>query len=142
MASIDDFKKKAKDTFETIADVSVEAYKVAEDKARVVARWTKLNAEIAQEKTRIRRLEGVIGKKYYELHNGSPEEELRASCEGISASLELIAINKKELADMKKPAEAADVEAEAEACDEDCCDKADCCSDSDNTDCGDGNTGE
>ena len=127
MANIDDLKKKAKDTLDTIVDVSAEAYKVAEDKAKLLARWTKLNAEITQEKARIRRLEGVVGKKYYELHCGAPEDELKESCDAITASLEFIATNKKELADMKKPAEASD--AESEACEDDCCCDAECCED-------------
>ena len=72
MANYEDFKKKAKDALETIADVSAEAYKIAEEKARVLARRAKLNAEITREKALIRRVKLDIGNKYYELHRDDP----------------------------------------------------------------------
>ena len=50
MSNYDEFKQKAKDTAETIADKSVEFYKFAEEKTRIIANLTKLSTEIALEK--------------------------------------------------------------------------------------------
>jgi len=102
MANYDEFKKKAKDALETIADVSVEAYKLAEEKAKVFARRAKLSAEITREKSVIRRLKFDIGGAYYDLHKDDAEEALKQSCEGITASLDSIAAKRAELEDLKR----------------------------------------
>ena len=125
MANMDDLKKKAKDALDTIADVSAEAYKMAEEKAKVVAKWTKLNAEIAREKAHVRRLEGEIGKKYYELHKDDAEDDLKFGCEGITAALDLIAANKSELEEMKTRGDVEDAEVEECDCEDEDCDCSD-----------------
>jgi len=119
MASYEDLKKKAKDALETIADVSVEAYKLAEEKARILAKKTKLNAEITREKAAIRRLKGNLGDKYYALHKDNPEEELKPICENISDAYARISANLQEIEELKKSAAECDCGCEAEA---DCCD--------------------
>jgi len=101
MANYDDIKKKAKDALETLADVSVEAYKIAEDKAKVFARRTKLNAEITREKALIRRKKFDIGGIYYDLHKCCPDEALKEHCDAITASLDLIADKRAELEYLK-----------------------------------------
>jgi len=101
MSNYDDFKKKAKDALDTIADVSVEAYKLAEEKARVFARKAKLNAGIANERSIIRRLKVEIGGTYYKLHKDAPEEELKQLCDDISASLDRIADKQRELEELR-----------------------------------------
>ena len=101
MTSIDDLKKKAKDALDTIADVSVEAYKLAEEKAKIIARWTKLNTEISREKSQIRKLKADIGHIYYQQHKDSPEESLREQCEGITEAHCRILEKQKELEDLK-----------------------------------------
>ena len=102
MANYDEIKKKAKEALETIADVSVEAYKIAEEKAKVLARRAKLNAEITHEKSVIRRLKLDIGGLYYDLHKDDPEDALKQSCESITASLDSIAAKRAELEDLKR----------------------------------------
>ena len=115
MANYDDLKKKAKDAIGTIADVSVEAYKLAEEKARILAKRAKLNADITREKATIRRLKGDIGGKYYELHKGDPEEALKGDCDSISESLASIAAKKRELEELKTSAATCDCD------DDECC---------------------
>ena len=128
MANYDDIKKKAKDALETIADVSVEAYKLAEEKAKVFAKRAKLNAEIAREKTMIRRIKLDIGGAYYDLHKDCPEDALKQDCDNISASLDRIANKRRELEDLKRSGQ-CDCEAEeceAEECEADPADKCEC----------------
>ena len=122
MVSYEDIKKKAKDTFDTIADISVETYKIAEERARILAKRARLNADITREKALIRRLKGEIGGKYYDLHVNDPEEELKKACEDITDSLARIGAHKREIEELKKSAATYDGEAEAE-----CCDDAECC---------------
>ena len=101
MANYEDLKKKAKDAIDTIADISVEAYRIAEEKARILARKTKLSAEITRERVAIRRLKTEIGNAYYDLHKDSPEEAFRECCEEITSSIDRIAAKKRELDELK-----------------------------------------
>ena len=101
MANYDDIKKKARDMVDTLADVSVEAYKLAEDKARVFAKKAKLSAGIANERALIRRTKVEIGGTYYKLHKDAPEEALKAHCEDITAALDRIAAKQRELEELK-----------------------------------------
>jgi len=123
MPNYDEIKKKAKDALETIADVSVEAYKIAEEKAKVLARKARLNVEIAHEKTVIKRLRLDIGGIYYDLHKDDPEEALKEKCDCITASLDSIAAKRAELEDLKRSNKPP-------ADDEECgCDAEECCPD-------------
>ena len=101
MPNYEDFKKKAKDALDTIADVSAEAYRIAEEKAKVLAKRAKLSAGIANERALIRRLKVEIGDKYYELHMDAPEEALKEPCEEITSAIGRIADKKMELEDLK-----------------------------------------
>ena len=120
MAKYDDLKKKAKDALGTIADVSAGAYRIAEEKTRILAKKAKLNAEITREKALIRRLKGDIGAKYYELHKDDPEEAMKTSCEGITASLDCIAVKRKELEELKELKNKDSACECATACDAEC----------------------
>ena len=102
MTNFDEFKEKAKDVLGTIADVSVEAYKIAEEKAKILAKSTKLSAEISRERSLIRRLYIEIGRAYYDLHKDNPGEAFEQNCDGISTALARIAARQKELDDLKK----------------------------------------
>ena len=122
MPNYEDLKKKAKDAIDTIADISVEAYKIAEEKARVLARRTKLSADITREKATVRRLKVEIGGAYYDLHKDDPEETFKQSCEEITASLDSIAAKRREIEELKNSG--------SEACCCDCGDEpadAECC---------------
>ncbi len=101
MANFEEFKQKAKDTMETIADKSVELYKAAEEKTKLFAKITKLGAEITLEKGTLRKLYREIGKKYYELHKSAPEDALAQSCIEVTSSLDTIASKKKQIEDLK-----------------------------------------
>jgi len=125
MPNYDDLKKRAKDALDTIADVSVEAYKIAEEKAKVLAKRAKLNAEITREKGMIRRAKINIGAAYYELHKDDPEADLQQLCDEITASHDLIAAKQRELEELKKGFTTCDTDAEECDCtqasdDEDC----------------------
>jgi hypothetical protein len=102
MANFDEFKQKARDTMETIADKSVELYKIAEEKTKVLAKMTKLGAEITVDKGNVRKLYREIGKMYYELHKSSPEETLAQTCAEVTVTLETIADKQAELNELKK----------------------------------------
>ena len=108
MPNYDDLKKKAMDTFDTIADVSVEAYRMAEEKARVLARKTKLRAGIVNDKAAIRRLSVEIGGTYYKLFKDSPGEEFVKACEGITDAYERIAAKQAELEELRSVPAASD----------------------------------
>jgi len=101
MANYDDLKKRAMDALETIADVSAEAYKLAEEKAKVLAKKAKLTAGIANERATIRRLKVEIGGLYYKLNKDAPGEEFKQFCDDISAAVERINAKKQELEDLK-----------------------------------------
>jgi len=101
MANYDDIKKKARDVVDTLADVSVEAYRLAEDKAKVFAKKAKLNAGIANERALIRRLKVEIGGTYYKLHKDDAEDTLKQYCDGITLSLDRITAKQRELEELK-----------------------------------------
>ena len=104
MPNYDDFKKKAKDAFDTITDVSVEAYKLAEGKAKVLAKKAKLSAGIANERALIRRLKVEIGGTYYKMYKDSPEESFRELCGDITDALDRISAKQRELEELKSVA--------------------------------------
>jgi len=122
MALYEDIKKKAKDTFETIADISVETYKIAEERTKILAKRARLNAEITREKALIRRLKGEIGGKYYEMHKNDPEDDLKKACDDITDSIARIGAHKREIDELKNSVTSYDAETEAESCD-----NAECC---------------
>ncbi|MCL1835362.1 MAG: hypothetical protein FWG48_04300 [Oscillospiraceae bacterium] len=97
MANLDDFRKRAKEALNTIADVSVEMYKSAEEKARIMTRRAKLNADISRDKSLIRRRFIDIGKTYYELNKDMPGEEFEQSCDDITAAYASIEALKEEV---------------------------------------------
>ena len=117
MANYDELKRKAKDALDTLADVSVEAYKLAEEKARVFARKTKLNASIANERATIRRLKVEIGGTYYKLHKDAPEEALKEQCDEVTAALDRIAEKQRELEELRN---CTSCEEETEECETEC----------------------
>lgn len=101
MSNFDEFKKVARDTAETIADKSVEFYKFAEEKTKIIAKITRLKTEIALEKNNIRKKYLEIGKKYYELYKDDPAEELKDFCVDITEATDRIELKKKQIEDIK-----------------------------------------
>ena len=114
MANFDEFKQRAKEAAGTIADVSLELYKIAEEKAKILAKTTRLNAEIVRERTNIRKLYNEIGKTYYKLHKDDPEADLAQSCTEVTASVEHIIANKAAIEDLKQSGIVTDADIEVE----------------------------
>ena len=150
MSNFDEFKKAAKDTFGTIAEFSSEAYRIAEDKAKTLARRAKLTASITKQRTIIRRKHIEIGMTYYRLFKDSPDAALKDSCDTITASLNRIASMEKELEELRKRVYYGDKNS---CCGENAESPDDCCAGEENTDaccetepseiqCGDAETGE
>ena len=110
MPNYDEFKKKAKDALDSIADASVDAYKVAEEKARILARKTKLRAGIVNEKATIRRLSVELGTSYYKKYKDDKKAEFSQLCEEITCAHERIAEKEAEIAELKTQAAAAKAE--------------------------------
>lgn len=104
MANNEEFKQKAKETIDTIVDVSVETYKVAEERARLLAKKTKLRASIVNEKATIRRLSVELGTAYYNKKKDNPPEEFAKMFAEITAAHEKIAEKEKEIEDIKAAA--------------------------------------
>ena len=102
MANYDGFKKKAKETLDTIVDVSVDACMLAEEKARILAKKTKLRAGIVNEEATIRRLSVELGTTYYKMYKDSPAPEFEKICVDITGAHERIAIKEKEIEELKK----------------------------------------
>jgi len=117
MAHYDDLRKKAKDALDTLADVSVEAYKIAEEKAKVLAKRAKLTAAIANDRASVRRLKVEIGGTYYMLHKDAPEEALKQLCDEVTLALDGIAAKQRELEELRN-CRSCDTDAE-ECCDTD-----------------------
>lgn len=86
MADSEQIKNKAKETIETIVDVGVETYKVAEERARTLAKKTKLKASIVNDKATIRRLSVEIGTKYYNMFKDSPAPEFEKLFAEVTAA--------------------------------------------------------
>jgi len=101
MANYDEFKKKAKETLDTIADVSVDAYKMAEEKARILAKKTKLRAGIVNDKATIRRLSVELGSTYYKMYKDNPAPEFEKICVEITGAYERITDKEKEIEELK-----------------------------------------
>ena len=108
MANFDDFKQKAKDAAETIAEKSVEYYKIAEEKTKIFAKSTKLSTEISFEKGNLRKFYTEIGRIYYANHKDNPEEVLAQVCAEATASIEKIKIKQCELDKLKTPEDGCD----------------------------------
>jgi len=104
MPNYDDFKRKAKDALDSFADASVDAYKTAEEKTRVLARKTKLRAGIVNDKATIRRLSVELGTKYYQKHKDDEASEFKQICEEITCAHDRITAKEEEIAELKRNA--------------------------------------
>ena len=101
MPNYDDFKKKAKSALDSFADASIDAYKVAEEKTRILARKTKLRAGIVNDKATIRRLSVELGTRYYKKYKDDEGNEFGKICGEITGAHERIALKEKEIAELK-----------------------------------------
>lgn len=94
-------KKRAKDTIDTIIDVSVDTYKDVEEKARLLAKKTKLRAGIVNEKATVRRLHVELGTVCYKMFKDNPPPQYVQLFEDITAALERIAEKEAQIEELK-----------------------------------------
>jgi transposase len=106
MSNFEELKQRAKDAVESIADKSIELYKAAEEKTKLLARTTKISAEITMEKGSLRRLYREIGQKYYEAHKDAPEPSLEQLCTEVTTTLARISAKQREIEDLRETYEA------------------------------------
>jgi len=104
MPNYDELKKKAKDALDSFTDASVDAYKVAEEKTKILAKKTKLRAGIVNDKATIRRLSVELGTKYHSKYKGDENAEFSQLCEEISGAHDRIAAKEAEIEDLKNNA--------------------------------------
>ncbi|MCL2248814.1 MAG: hypothetical protein FWC13_06055 [Oscillospiraceae bacterium] len=102
MSNYDDFKTRAKVTLESLADASVDAYKATEQKARILAKKTKLRASIVNDKATIRRLSVEIGTVYYKMFKENPAPEFEKAVKEITEAYECIAAKEAQIDELKK----------------------------------------
>ena len=119
MPNYDELKKKAQDAIGTFADASVGAYKVAEEKTKILAKKTKLRAGIVNDKATIRRLSVELGTKYYNQYKDDENSEFRQILEEITSAYGRIAVKEDEIAELKtagKGCSSATCEAGEDSC--------------------------
>ena len=101
MPNYDEFKKKAKTALDTFTDASIDAYKAAEEKTRILARKTKLRAGIVNDKATIRRLSVELGTRYHKKYKDDENNEFAQICGEITCAHERIAQKENEIAELK-----------------------------------------
>lgn len=106
MSNFEEFRQRAKDAVETIADKSIELYKAAEEKTKLLAKTTKISAEITVEKGTLRRLYREIGQKYYEAHKDAPEASLEQLCTEVTTTKARISAKQLEIEELRDMYEA------------------------------------
>ena len=107
MANFDEFKEKAIETVEIIADKSVVFVRNVADKTKIVAQITKLKADISTDREAMRKNFKLIGKRYYELHKDDPEDGLAQLVEEVARTEKRITESKEEIEALKKELYAA-----------------------------------
>lgn len=115
MAGFDEFKQKALDAAEMIADKSAELYRAAEGKTKKMAKVAKLNTEIAKEKSNIKKQYTELGSLYYSLFGEAPAEQLVQLCEEITASLDYISARQEEVDALKNDPEVEIIQDDCES---------------------------
>ena len=105
MSSFNDLKKKARVAIDSITDVSVEAYNLAGEKTKGLARVAKLKTDISIENTRVRHLYSEIGAMYYNEHKNNPHVSYEQSCTEVTLSLERIKQMQIELDELRNSEE-------------------------------------
>ena len=120
MANFDEIKQKTEETAEHIAAKSIELARSAAEKTKLVARISKLNADVISEKDALRRAYLDLGKLYYEKFKDEPDDVLADNCRRIASSLAVISQCRDEI-DQCKAALKGDKAEESEECCESAC---------------------
>ncbi len=114
MANLNELKDKALAAMGTIIDKSTELYGAAEEKAKYIAKTTKLKADIAKENADLKKLYADLGSLYYCIHKDDPEDGLIQICEEIKCAADKIEVKQRELESLAAEAKAADIEIDIE----------------------------
>ena len=109
MSKINEIKEKALSALGTIIDKSTDIYEIAEEKAKYIAKTTKLKAEIAKESSAVKKLYTDLGSLYYCLNKDNPDEKLAQLCEEIKSILDNIEVKERELETLVAEAKAKDI---------------------------------
>lgn len=102
MASLDDIRYRTEETAEHIAAKSVEIARSAADKAKLVARMSKLNADVITEKDALRRAYFELGKLYYKKYREAPDSDFAEQCSRIASSIAVIKESREEIRQCKE----------------------------------------
>ena len=117
MANFDEIKQKTEETAEHIAAKSIELAKSAAEKTKLVARISKLNADVISEKDALRRAYLDLGKLYYEKFKDEPDETVAENCRRIASSLAVISQCREEIDQCKAALKGDKPDAAEECCD-------------------------
>ena len=101
MANFDEIRQRTGETAEHIAAKSIELAKTAAEKTKLVARISKLNADVISEKDALRRAYSDLGKLYYKTFKDAPDETMADECRRIASSLAVIAQCRDEIEQCK-----------------------------------------
>ena len=101
MANFDEIRQRTGETAEHIAAKSIELAKTAAEKTKLVARISKLNADVISEKDALRKAYSDLGKLYYKTFKDAPDETLADECRRIASSLAVIAQCRDEIEQCK-----------------------------------------
>lgn len=101
MANFEEIRQRTGETAEHIAAKSIELAKTAAEKTKLVARISKLNADVISEKDALRKAYSDLGKLYYKTFKDAPDESMAEECRRIASSLAVIAQCRDEIEQCK-----------------------------------------
>ena len=100
MSKFDNLKTKALAALGTIINKSSDIYESAEEKAKYLAKTTKLKAEIAKDNADIKKLYADLGSLYYCINKDNPDDALSQLCNEIKLVLDKIELKQRELEEL------------------------------------------
>ncbi len=102
MSKFENLKDKALAALGTIIDKSSDIYENAEEKAKYLAKTTKLKAEIAKDNSDLKKLYADLGSLYYCINKDNPDEALSQLCGEIKVLLDKIELKQRELDELSE----------------------------------------
>ncbi len=114
MADINNIKDTVLNTLGTVAGKVGDLTDKAMDKAKEMARITKLNMELNSEKSTMEKTYTEIGKLYYETNGTNPDSFFVQLCDEITLGKEKIAELQEEIASIKAASKNSDGSIEVE----------------------------
>ena len=110
MSKFENLKDKALAAIGTIIDKSADIYENAEEKAKYLAKATKLKAEIAKDNADLKKLYADLGSLYYCINKDAPDEALSQLCGEIKVLLDKIELKQRELEELSEQAKDIEVD--------------------------------